>query len=179
MNEDLWKAPFNSEFESFALEVRNLIVPIFEAVDRHGLKTRNLKKFHRDVERFYKRSIVGNEYVFEATVKYQKRFQRYKESLFTFLDRDSVPWNNNMAERAIRHLAIQRKISGTFYKKFVRQYLLLLGISQTCRFQGKSFLKFLLSKEEDVNLFKASRPFRHSVPVTRELRGAGPPRRSA
>jgi hypothetical protein len=35
MNDDLWKAPFNSEFESFVLEVRNLIVPIFEAVERH------------------------------------------------------------------------------------------------------------------------------------------------
>ena len=79
-----------------------------------------------------------------------------------------------MAERAIRHLAVQRKISGTFYKKFVRQYLLLLGIAQTCRFQGKSFLKFLLSKEKDVNLFKAGRSFRHSVPVTRELREGCP-----
>jgi hypothetical protein len=174
MNEDLWKAPFNTEFESFVLQVRNLIVPIFETVDRYGLKARNLKKFHQNVERFYKRNIVGNEYEFEATIKYQKRFERYKESLFTFLDRDSVAWNNNMAERAIRHLAIQRKISGTFYKKFVRQYLLLLGIVQTCRFQGKSFLKFLLSKNKDVNLFMATRSFRHSVPVTRELRRGCP-----
>jgi Transposase IS66 family len=166
INEDLWKAPFNTEFESFVLEVRNLIVPIFEAVERFGLKARNLKKFHADVERFYKTSIVGKEYEFEATVKYQKRFQRYKETLFTFLDRDSVSWNNNMAERAIRHLAVQRKISGTFYEKFVRQYLLLLGVAQTCRFQGKSFLKFLLSKVKDVNSFTASRPFRYSVPVT-------------
>jgi Transposase IS66 family len=168
------ESPFNSEFESFVLEVRNLIVPILEGVDRHGLKARHLRKFQLNVDRFYKKHIVGSEYVSEATVKYQKRFQRYKESLFTFLDRDSVPWNNNVAERAIRHLAIQRKISGTFYKRLVRQYLLLLGIAQTCRFQGKSFLEFLLSKERDVNLFKASRPFRHSIPVTRELRGKCP-----
>jgi hypothetical protein len=50
MNEDLWKAPFNTEFESFILQVRNLIVPIFETVDRYGLKARNLKKFHQNVE---------------------------------------------------------------------------------------------------------------------------------
>jgi transposase-like protein len=148
MNDDLWKAPFNSEFESFVLEVRNLIVPIFEAVERHGLKARNLKKFRRNVEQFYKMNIVSKEYVSEETIKYKRRFQRNKESLFTFLDRDAVPWNNNTAERAIRHLAIQRKISGTFYKKYVQQYLLLLGVAQTCRFQGKS-----------------------SVAVTRELRG--------
>jgi G:T/U-mismatch repair DNA glycosylase len=51
---------------------------------------------------------------------------------------------------------------------------LLLGIAQTCRFQGKSFLKFLLSKEKDVNLFKASRSFKHSVPVTPESRRGCP-----
>jgi hypothetical protein len=159
------KAPFNIEFEAFVLEVRKLIGPIFEAVDRHGLKSRNLRKFQKSVEEFYERSINERKYKFEATVKYQKRFERYKGSLFTFLDRDFVPWNNNMAERAIRHLAIQRKISGTFYKKFAPKYLLLLGIAQTCRFQGKSFLKFLISKEIDVELFKASRQIRRSVAI--------------
>jgi len=44
MNDDLWKAPFDAELECFIMEVRNLIVPIFEAVDRYGLKARNLKK---------------------------------------------------------------------------------------------------------------------------------------
>ena len=43
--------------------------------------------------------------------------------------------------------------------------LSLLGIAQTCRFQGKSFLKFLLSKQKDVDLFKASRPLKSSVAV--------------
>ena len=79
---------------------------------------------------------------------YQKRLQRYRQSLFTFLDYDGIPWNNNMAERAIRHLAVQRKISGTFFASVAPQYLLLLGLAQTCRFQGKSVLKFLLSGRE-------------------------------
>src|SRR5439155_26760291 len=48
----------------------------------------------------------------EVTQKYQKRFLRYRDSLFRFLEEDGIPWNNNMAERAIRHLAVQRKISG-------------------------------------------------------------------
>ena len=43
---------------------------------------------------------------------YQKRFDRYRDSLFTFLTQDGIPWENNMAERAIRQLAVQRKISG-------------------------------------------------------------------
>jgi len=36
MNEDLWKFPFDGEFESFILEVKNLIVPILEAIQTYG-----------------------------------------------------------------------------------------------------------------------------------------------
>ncbi len=70
-----------------------------------------------------------------------------------------------MAERAIRQLAVQRKISGSFFKRVALQYLLLLAISQTCRFQGKSFLKFLLSKGKDVDEFRRSRAITYSAPV--------------
>jgi Transposase IS66 family len=35
-------------------------------------------------------------------------------SLFSFIENDGVPWHNNAAERALRHLAVQRKISGAF-----------------------------------------------------------------
>ena len=62
-----------------------------------------------------------------------------------------------MAEGAIRHLAIQRKISGSFYESVAHDYLLLLGIAQTCRFQNKSLLEFLLSGEKDVDAFRSSR----------------------
>lgn len=41
LNDDLWANPFNPEFEAFVSDVRDLIVPIFEAVERHGLKKRN------------------------------------------------------------------------------------------------------------------------------------------
>jgi len=43
----------------------------------------------------------------------------------------------------------------------------LLAISQTCRFRGKSFLKFLLSKETDVDSFRRTRPVRYSYAVSR------------
>jgi hypothetical protein len=39
----------------------------------------------------------------------------------------------------------QRKISGAFTSRGAKEYLRLLGISQSCRFQNKSFLGFLLS----------------------------------
>jgi len=165
LNDDLWNAPFKTEFESFIFEVKNLLVPIFEAVEKYGLKKRNLNKFKKSVEQFYEKNIVDRDYKSELTIKYQKRFQRYKESLFTFLEHDSIPWNNNTAERALRHLAVQRKISGIFYEHPAPQYLQLLGIAQTCRFQDKSFLKFLISKEKDIDKFRATKRLNISRPI--------------
>ena len=168
LNEDLWKFPFDAELQEFVLAVKNLIVPIIEAIDQYGLRTKHLCRFKNQVDEFYAAAIESREYALDVTKKYQKRLARYRESLFRFLDEDGIPWNNNMAERAIRHLAIQRKISGTFFKRAAVQYLELLGIAQTCRFQEKSFLKFLLSQEIDVDRFQSASRIRISRGVDRD-----------
>ena len=170
INDDLWKEPFNEEFEFFVLQVKNLIVPIIQSIQVNGSKKKHLEKFKIMVEKFYEDNINTRNYNFEVTNKYQKRFERYKNSLFTFLEEDDIPWNNNMAERAIRHLAVQRKISGTFYDSLISQYLLLLGIGQSCRFQDKSFLKFLLSEEKDVDLFKTPEIIKHTRAIEKTIK---------
>lgn len=157
MNNDLWGTPFDSEYEKLVLEVRNLIIPIMEAIQKYGSKKRNLNKFRRLIEKFYDKVIIDRHYKSELAIKYQKRFIRYRESLFVFLEYDGIPWNNNRAESAIRHIAIQRKISKVFSKSVTHHYLLLLGIRQTCRFQEVSFLRFLMSGEKDIDNFKASK----------------------
>jgi hypothetical protein len=154
LNDDLWKNPYNLEIESFVAAVRDLLVPIMADIDRWGLKRRHLTKHKGRVDAFYKGNIDGRLYQGEVMQRYQKRFVRYRESLFTFLGEDGIPWNNNAGERAIRHLAVQRKISGSFYRRVAEAYLQLLGIAQTCRFQGKSFLRFLISSEKDVDKFR-------------------------
>jgi len=165
LNDDLWKDPFDTEFEAFVLEVRNLILPIFETIEKYGLKTRNLNKFMGSVTQFFKNFIENKEYQSEIVIRYQKRFNRYRESLFNFLAYDGIPWHNNTAENAIRHFAIQRTISGSFSKTTTKDYLLLLGIKQTCRFQNKPFLKFLLSGEKNIDSFKAPRRSKNTRPV--------------
>lgn len=154
LNDDLWKNPFNPELESFVATVRDLLVPIFDDVERYGLKARNLRKHKRVIKRFYAGRIDKHIYKCEIVAKYQKRFIRYRDSLFLFLEEDAIPWNNNAAERAIRHLAVQRKISGSFYRELTGKYLRLLGIGQTCRFQEKSFLRFLTSGKKDVDQYR-------------------------
>jgi hypothetical protein len=155
INDDLWGSPFDTEYEAFVLEIKKLILPIFEAVDKYGLKKRHLRKFKKEVDRFYKYNIFDRSYQSELAIKSQKRFERYQDSLFTFLEYDSIPWHNNTAERALRHFAVQRKISGSFFESGATSYLTLLGIMQTCKFQEKLFLKFLISGEKDVDAFKS------------------------
>jgi len=160
LNNDLWATPFDTEFEIFVLEVRNLIIPIMETVQKYGLKKRYLNKFKKPVDKFYKRVIIDKRYKSELTLKYQDRFLRHRESLFTFLDQDGLPWHNNAAENALRHLTVQEKISGSFFESGARDYLVLLGVRQTCRYQNKSFFKFLFSEETDLDKFEAHKPKR-------------------
>lgn len=154
LNDDLWKNPYNEELESFVAAFRDVLVPMIGDVEKYGLKIRHLRKHEKAVNRFYKHNVVEGTCQCEIVSRYQKRFQRYRDSLFLFLREDGIPWNNNCGERAIRHLAVQRKISGSFHRNGANQYLRLLGIAQTCRFQEKSFLRFLLSEEKDVDKYK-------------------------
>ena len=154
LNNDLWRRPFDTELDTFVSDVRDLVVPILEAANKYGLRKRNFRKFTKSVDSFYRRVITSRMYRSEPVRIYQRRFRRYRQSLFTFLEYDGIPWNNNMGERALRYLTVQRKISGSFYESHAPAYLLLLGLAQTCRFQSKSVLNFLLSGEKDVDAFK-------------------------
>lgn len=149
LNDDLWKNPYDSEYEKFILELRNLILPIFATIEKYGSKKCHFNKFNKNIDEFYNRVILNENYISEITIKYQTRLKKHWTNLFTFLDFDNIPWNNNMAERGIRHLAVQRKIS-MYFDKGITSYLLFLGIMQTCKFQNKSFLKFLLSGKKTI-----------------------------
>jgi predicted RecB family nuclease len=154
LNDDLWASPFDIEFERFIAEVRDLIIPIMADVQKYGAKKYHLNKFMKSIETFYDCVITDKYYKSEVTTKYQKRFARYRESLFTFLQHDGIPWHNNTAETALRHLTTQEQISGTFHEATTHNYLVLLGIRQACRFQGESFFKFLFSEELYLEHFK-------------------------
>jgi len=167
LNDDLWKNPFDEEYERFVEAVRDLLIPMFEDVQKFGLRAFHLRKHTQRVERFYRSTINNGVPCKDLTAKYRKRFERYENSLFTFLKHDGVSWNNNAGERAIRHLAVQRKISGAFSSKGANHYLRLLALAQTCRFQEKSFLGFLLSGLKDVDAFMGSqRGRRHRSPTS-------------
>ena len=157
LNNNLWDNPFDKEYENFVSKIRNLIVPIIQTADQYGLKKHFLKKYQKPINNFYKQDIDNKVYKSEPCILYQKRFIRYRNSLFTFINHNEINWHNNAAENGLRHICIQRKISGSFGGNQFPHYLRMASILQTCKLQKKSFFKFLLSKEKDIDIFSGKR----------------------
>jgi len=154
LNDELMKEPFNQEIKTLVADFANLLKPMVETVERHGLKARFLRKHKRDVERFFK-NLSRRSYETEIAAKCKKRFEKNRQELFTFLDHDGVPWNNNNAEHAIKSVALlRRNLGGLSTERAICDYLILLSICETCRFKGLSFLNFLRSGEKDLDIYE-------------------------
>ncbi len=153
VNDDLCKQPFNEEMKGIAERFARLVKPMIETVDRFGLKAHYLRKLKRSVDQFYD-TLSKQDFQTEVAVGYKKRFEKNKNKLFTFLNHDGVPWNNNNAEHAIKALVrLRNGIGGRSSARGMRDYLVLLSISQTCRYKGVSFLDFLRSGQMDIKVF--------------------------
>jgi len=125
LNEALHSRPFDDELRRLTQGFTFLLKPIVETVDRFGLKKRFLRKHRAAVSRFY-RELRSVKLESDAALKFKERFQKHRAHLFTFLEYDGVPWNNNIAEHAIKPLALLRHvINGVTSKNGIRDYLIL------------------------------------------------------
>jgi hypothetical protein len=156
LNDEMLKSPYDDELRQIVQQFAELLRPIVNTVDRRGLKRHFLKKHLSDVKRFYKR-LVKQQWQSEAAVKCRQRFEKNRQKLFTFLSYDGVPWNNNNAEHAVKAFAALRDvIEGTATPSGIEEYLILLSVSETCRFKNVDLLDFLRSREKDINAFLTS-----------------------
>lgn len=150
LNEDLSSEPFNEEFKCLVTEFALLLRPMITTIDRFGLKTRFLRKHKNEVKRFFK-YLEKSQFISETARKCKQRLERNRESLFTFLDYDNVPWNNNNAEHAVKAFALLRKeFVGLSNENGIKEYLILLSICETCRINKINFLDFLRSGFTDI-----------------------------
>jgi predicted RecB family nuclease len=160
LNDDMRSAPFDEEYKKITEDFTMLLRKVIDTVDKYGLKRRHLAKHKKEVSKFFLNMVRGNFHS-ELAQKYQKRFLKNENTLFTFLDYDGVPWNNNNAEHAIKHFAVYRggieRFGGQTKEEGIKSHLVLLSIFQTCRYRGINFLKFLVSKETDIDRFSQSR----------------------
>ena len=156
INDDLLHHPFDEELKELARRYTLTLKPMVETIDKHGLKTKFLSRHKRNAEAFLD-WIAKREITSEVAQGYKSRIEKYGERLFTFLDYDGVPWNNNNAENALKLVASRRRLFGTSVSEAgLKDYLVFLSIYQTLRRKGISLLRFLLSGETDLEKFVAS-----------------------
>jgi hypothetical protein len=85
------------------------------------------------------------------------RLEKNRNRMFTFLDFDDVPWNNNNAEHAVKAFAVLRRvIEGPTTEKGLHDFLVLLSLCETCKCKNVDFLDFLHSGSKDIDDFANS-----------------------
>src|SRR5277367_4020064 len=149
INEDLHRNPFDDELKEIAKRFGVLLREIVATIDKYGLKARHLGKHRRPATGFIE-DVVAMKCATEATLALKKRVEKNRDKLFTFLDYDGVPWNNNNAEHAVRAFARLRNVIFNSTPKGHREYATLLTIQQTLRCRGMSFLEFMRSGRMEI-----------------------------
>jgi len=123
LNDSVLKHPYDEELKALVRNFADLVKPMVETVDRHGLKSRFLRKHLVSVDRFY-RCLSKTDLQSDQARGFKKRFEKNKDRLFTFLVHNGIPWNNNNAEHAIKAFAMLRNvIKGVTSDKGLRDYL--------------------------------------------------------
>jgi predicted RecB family nuclease len=168
-NHDIQRNPWDEELKVLAADFGGLLRKTVATTDRYGLKARHLGRHQRDVDRFFEQ-VSCQSYRSEVTEGYRKRLLKYRAKLFTFLAHDGVPWNNNNAEHAVKEFAYYRETTnGRLTETGLAEFLVLLSVCVTCQYKGVSFLKFMLSGERDIDVFRASRGRMTALPEVQVL----------
>ena len=168
INEDLMKNPFDQELRDLVQPFAALFRSIVESVDTYGLKCRHLHKHRRQADEFLQ-AVDETKLTSDFALKYQTKFAKYGDRLFTFLDHDGVPWNNNNAEHAIkRFVKYRRHADGRFTEKSLANHLVLLSVLESCEYKSLPVLRFLLSRATELS-FSSMRQAERRLRGTRNV----------
>jgi predicted RecB family nuclease len=162
MNDELLESPFDDELQAITQPFGSLLRPIVASIGEHGLRRWYLRRFKRDVANFFQlvSSLSPRSDVAQAL---RHRLLKYRDKLFTFLDYDDIPWNNNNAENAIKRFAYYRAhASGMMRESGVANFLALLSVCQTCKYKGINFWKFLSSRSQNIDGFTGKKSYSQS-----------------
>lgn len=153
INQELLNNPFDDELKSITQPFGILLRDIVTTIDEHGLRKKHLMQHALAVQEFFHfidKQLTSSD----AAEALRLRLIKNRDKLFAFIQYEGIPWNNNNAEHAIKQFAYYREIyHGIITESGLEKYLVLLSICQTCHYQGIDFLKFLLSKEQDIDTF--------------------------
>ena len=153
MNDDLLANPFDSELRGVTEPFGVLLRAIVETIGQHGLKRSRLRRFRPQIADYFSalESRVPHSDVAQAL---RSRLLKYQDKLFTFVDYDGIPWNNNNAENAIHRFALYRaRVPNMMKESGLTNYLALLSVCHTCYYKGINFWRFLLSRSQDFDAY--------------------------
>ena len=165
MNDDLLRNPYDEEFRWLVSEFGSLLRGIIATIDQHGLSDEHLHKHEADVDRFYRN--------LERTSHSPPNLQRTTGRGSSNTGRSSSPscgmtaflGTTTMPSMRSSPLLDYRAIAdGMMTETRLRDYLVLLRLYQTCKYRGISFLRFLLSREKDLERFHDTGRLRYSRP---------------
>jgi predicted RecB family nuclease len=179
MNQLLLNHPFDAELKSVTESFGHLLRVIVTTIDQHGLKRRHLGAHRQAVTDLFN-SLSDQPFRSDTAEDLRQRLLRNRDELFTFLEHDGVPWNNNNAENAIRQFGYYRdRTAGRMSEEGLQDYLVLLSLCHTCRYRGVSFLQFLRSGQRDLDRFCPTRRRRRFPEVQVYPKGFIPPHYSS
>jgi hypothetical protein len=170
LNDEVLDYHYDEELRAIVSDFGAVLKPIIETAARRGFKRHFLRKFRITTSKFFVR-LAQMALTSEPALKCRQRFERSKDELFTFIEHDGVPWNNNNAEHAVKAVArLRSSVTGLTTQKGLEEYLILLSVCQTCKYTGVDFLDFLRSGEKDIQEFAKSRRRRKRPSSSSELK---------
>lgn len=150
INDDLFKNQFDTELRELGSAFGDVLTAIVETIDQHGLQKKHLRAHKPQVTRFL-HDVIARDCTSDVARSYQNRIQKYRDKLFTFLNHDGVPWNNNNAEHMVKRFAyLRRGIGGFSTPKGIQEFLVLLSVVETLKLRGIDPLSFLMSGSLDM-----------------------------
>jgi hypothetical protein len=109
-NQDIVGNPWDEDLKSLAAAFGSQLRTVVATIDQYGLRQQHLGKHRRDVAQFLQ-AIATESLGSEVAEGYRKRLLKSQDKLFTCLDYDGVPWNNNNAEHAVKGFASYRDVA--------------------------------------------------------------------
>ncbi len=105
-----YKSP-GPEWKVFAKKLRRLIMDAIRLHRRRDRHTPEAYASRRNCIVLRLQKLIDTPWTDKQALRLIKRFRRHQDELFTFLDHLDLPFDNNLAERAIRPAVILRKNS--------------------------------------------------------------------
>ncbi len=161
------KGCYENTNNKWALKMRSFLCSLNDY--RKKLKAKDIKEISKDkLDKYSKRydELIAEGYLENKKIKSKflrqdekkllNRLKKYKENHLMFLYDFSVPFDNNLAERDLRHVKTKQKISGHFNTLDSMQvYLNIKSIIGTMKKIGKNFYTEIFNLYENipVNIF--------------------------